>query len=127
MSRFKTPLSRARYLGAAHGGTTHFWHERLTALALLPLTVAFVLVVLKFTQASFMEARQMMIEPFNAAALALFIAISCWHMKLGMQVIIEDYVHSEGRKYTLLIANTFFCVLAAFAALFALLRLSIGL
>lgn len=127
MKKFETPLSRARHLGAAHNGTGHFWHQRLTALALIPLTAAFIFIVLKFVNAPFDQARAMMIEPVNSGVLALLILIAVWHMKLGMQVIIEDYVHSEGRKFFLLIANNFFCALVAFVTLFVLLRLSIGL
>jgi succinate dehydrogenase / fumarate reductase membrane anchor subunit len=127
MSKFQTPLSRARHLGAAHSGTSHFWKERMTSLALIPLTAAFVFIALEFVGAPYEQARLMMIEPWNAGALALFLAISIWHMKLGMQVIIEDYVHTEPLKFILLIGNGFFCALTAFAALFVLLRLSIGL
>jgi len=126
MSRYETPLSRAEHLGAAHGGTKHFWHERLTSLALLPLTTAFIFVMLEFINAPYEQARLMVLEPWNAGVLVLFLLVSIWHMKLGMQVIVEDYVHSEGRKFILLIANNFFCALAAFAILFALLRLSAG-
>jgi succinate dehydrogenase / fumarate reductase membrane anchor subunit len=127
MSEHQTPLSRVRHLGAAHGGTKHFWHERLTSLALLPLTVAFIFVALKFASAPYERARSMMIEPWSVGVLALFLLVSIWHMKLGMQVIIEDYVHKEGRKFLSLIANNFFSALVAFAALFVLLRLSVGL
>jgi succinate dehydrogenase / fumarate reductase membrane anchor subunit len=124
---YETPLRRAHHLGAAHGGTKHFWQERMTALALLPLTTAFIFIVIKFSGAPYEQARLMMIEPWSAGILALFLLVSIWHMKLGMQVIVEDYIHGETLKFLLLIANNFFCALTAFAALFVLLRLSLGL
>ncbi len=108
-------------------GTKHFWQERLTALAAIPLTAAFVFLTVKFIGASYDQARLLLLDPLNAGALALFLLVSAWHMKLGMQVIIEDYVHDEGPKFFLLIANIFFCALLAFASLFVLLRLNLGL
>jgi len=127
MSRYQTPLSRAQHLGTAREGTKHFWHQRLTALANIPLIVAFVCSMLRFVGSTYEQARQMMMEPLNSGLFALLILSVTWHMKLGMQVIVEDYVHSEGRKFFLLIMNNFFCALVAFASLFMLLRLSVGL
>lgn len=123
----RSPLARARHLGAAHGGTQHFKHMRLTALASLPLTLYFISFVASVLPLPYAQVRAALTNSFAAGMLALFVLVNAWHMWLGMQEIIEDYVHGEGLKFALLTANRFFCALVAFAALFALLRLNLGL
>jgi succinate dehydrogenase / fumarate reductase membrane anchor subunit len=126
VSEYQTTLSRVRHLGAAHNGTRHFWRQRLTALANIPLVTVFVFIVLNFAGAPYDQARMMISHPFVSGALALLILSVTFHMKLGMQVIVEDYVHGEALKFLLLIANNLFCALLVFATLFILLRLSLG-
>jgi len=121
-----TPLARVRGLGSAKAGTEHFWHERLTAVAGIPLTIAFVFIVFALLGRTHAAVVQILGSPLVAAIMLLFIANSAYHMKLGMQVIIEDYVHHEGLKLALLVANTFFCVTVGLAAAFAVLKLAFG-
>jgi succinate dehydrogenase / fumarate reductase membrane anchor subunit len=122
----RTPLSRVRGLGAARSGTTHFWHERLTSVAALPLTIGFIVVVLSLLGRNHAAAIQILGSPLVAILLLLFIITSVYHMWLGMQVIIEDYVHHELRKLVLLMANTFFCVATGIASVYALLKIGFG-
>lgn len=121
----RTPLSRVRYLGSAHSGTGHFWHQRVTAVALVPLTIAFVLIVVGLIGRNHAAAAQILGSPFVAIVMILFVIASAYHMRLGMQVIIEDYVHSES-KLTLMMLNTFFSFTIALCCIFAILKLAFG-
>ena len=122
----RTPRARVRGLGSAKSGTTHFWHERLTAVALVPLTIAFIVIVVSLLGRSHATAVQTLGSPLVAIVMLLFVLTGVYHMKLGMQVIVEDYVHDEGWKFTLLIANIFFSVAVGFAAVYAIFKLSSG-
>ena len=122
----RTPRARVRGLGSAKSGTTHFWHERLTAVALVPLTIAFIVIVVSLLGRSHATAVQTLGSPLVAIVMLLFVLTGDYHMKLGMQVIVEDYVHDEGWKFTLLIANIFFSVAVGFAAVNAIFKLSSG-
>ena len=122
--KMSTPLGRVRGLGAARSGTEHFWRQRLTALANVPLTIAFVLIVLALLGHNHAYVVQYLGSPLVAVIMLLFILSVTTHMRLGMQVIIEDYVHDEGAKLALLIASTFFTVAVALASAFAILTLS---
>jgi succinate dehydrogenase / fumarate reductase membrane anchor subunit len=124
-SSMRTPLARVRYLGAAKSGTRHFWHQRVSAVALVPLTVAFVLIVVGLIGRNHAAAAQILGSPFVAIVMILFVIASTYHMWLGMQVIIEDYVHSES-KLTWLMLNTFFCFTIALCCIYAILKLSFG-
>jgi succinate dehydrogenase / fumarate reductase membrane anchor subunit len=124
-SSMRTPLARVRYLGAAKSGTRHFWHQRVSAVALVPLTVAFVLIVVGLIGRNHAAAVQILGSPFVAIVMILFVIASAYHMWLGMQVIIEDYVHSES-KLTWLMLNTFFCFTVALCCIYAILKLSFG-
>jgi succinate dehydrogenase / fumarate reductase membrane anchor subunit len=119
-----TPLARVRGLGPARSGTGHFWRQRLTAIANVPLTTAFVLILIALLGRSHATAIQILASPLVAVIMLLFIFSVILHMRIGMQVIIEDYVHGEGTKLALLIANTFFAIAVALASGFALLMLS---
>lgn len=123
-SRLTSPLSRARGLGAAHHGVMHWWVQRVTAIALIPLTVWFLGSLLSVAQAedSFQVASWLS-SPCVAVAFAALIVALFWHAKLGVQVVIEDYVHCPCAKYSLLLANNFFCWGAALVSLLAILRL----
>jgi succinate dehydrogenase / fumarate reductase, membrane anchor subunit len=122
----RTPLARVRGLGAARSGTKHFWHERLTSVALLPLTIAFVVIVVSLLGRNHAATLQILGSPIVAILMLLFIGAGVYHMWLGMQVIIEDYVHHELRKLGLLMANTFFCIGVGIAAAYALLKIGFG-
>ena len=119
-----TPLKHVRGLGPAKSGTGHFWRQRLTAVANVPLTIAFVLIVVALLGRNHAAVMQILGSPLIAVIMLLFIVSVTTHMRIGMQVIIEDYVHGEGAKLGLLIANTFFAVAVALASGFALLMLS---
>ena len=125
-ARLQTPLARVRGLGAARTGTGHFWQLRLTSVASVPLTIAFVIIVVSLLGRNHAAVVQILGSPLVSIVMLLFIITNIYHMWLGMQVIIEDYVHHELAKLLLLMSNTFFCVLVGMASLYALLKLSFG-
>ena len=122
----RTPLGRVRGLGSAHSGTGHFWHQRLTAISNIPLVIAFVVIVTSLLGRNHAAVVQIIGSPPIAIIMLLFIMSVTWHMRLGMQVIIEDYVHREGKRILLLIANAFFAVAVGLACGFAILKISFG-
>ena len=124
--KIDTPLARVRGLGASRSGTEHFWRQRLTAVANVPLTIAFVVIVVSLLGRNHAAVVQILGSPLVAVVMLLFIATNIYHMWLGMQVVIEDYVHDELMKLSLLMTNTFFCVVVATALFYALLKLSFG-
>jgi succinate dehydrogenase / fumarate reductase membrane anchor subunit len=121
----RTPLSRVRFLGSAHSGTEHFWKQRVTAVALVPLTIIVVSIIVGLLGRNHAAAAQILGSPFVAITIMLFVIASAYHMWLGMQVIIEDYVHSD-LKLTLIMCNTFFCFVIGLSCLYALVKLSFG-
>ena len=125
-TQFRTPLGRVRALGSAKSGTGHFWHQRLTAIANVPLVIAFVLILVSLLGRSHATVVQTLSSPLVAIVMLLFIGSITYHMKLGMQVIIEDYVHDETWKFAAVIANIFFAVTVGLAAVYAILKLSFG-
>ena len=122
----RTPMRRVRGLGAAHSGTAQFWHQRLTSVAGIPLTIGLVLIVIALLGRSHAAAVQILGSPLIAIALLLFIINSAYHMWIGMQEIILEYVHDDRWKLPALIANPFYVVVVAFAAVYAILKLSFG-
>lgn len=123
----RTPLGRVRGLGAAGAGTSDFWRQRLTAIALVLLMVpAIIIIMMLLRESNYAAATQILGSTPAAIVLMLFTIASVWHMKIGMQVVIEDYVHNERLKLVLIIANNFFSVAVALAAIYAILKLSIG-
>ena len=124
IGRMSTPLARVRGLGPARSGTEHFWRQRLTAISNVPLTIAFVFILIALLGRNHAAVMQILGSPLVAVILLMFIFSITMHMRIGMQVIIEDYVHGEATKLALLIANTFFAIAVAFACGFALLMLS---
>ena len=122
----RTPLGRVRALGASHSGTGDFWRQRLTAVAMVLLIVPVIVVVMMLRRSNHAGAAQVLSSPAVAIILLLFIIASCWHMKIGMQVVIEDYVHGEKRKLASIMANNFFCFVVALASVYAILKLSSG-
>ena len=122
--KMSTPLARVRGLGSAKSGTEHFWRQRLTAVANVPLSIAFVFIVIGLLGRNHAAVVQILGSPLVAVVMLLFILSITTHMRIGMQVIIEDYVHDERHKFFLLMANTFFAVAVALASAFAILTLS---
>jgi len=122
----RTPLARARGLGSAKGGTHHFWLQRLTAIALVPLTVWFALSVASLATVDLPAVVTWMKSPLSALLMLSFLLAGFWHMKLGLQVVIEDYVHSEWCKVTCLILNNLVSMFLALASTLAVLKMLLG-
>jgi succinate dehydrogenase / fumarate reductase membrane anchor subunit len=125
-SHLVTPARRVRGLGAAHSGTGHFWHQRVTSVAGIPLTIALVIIIVALLGRSHAAVVQILGSPIVAITMLLFIINSAYHMWIGMQEIILDYVHEEKLKFVSLMANTFFSFVVALASAFAILKLSFG-
>jgi succinate dehydrogenase / fumarate reductase, membrane anchor subunit len=122
----RTPLSRVRSLGASHSGTGDFWRQRLTAVAMVLLMVPVIVVVMMLLGRNQAGAAQILGSPLVAIIMLLFIIASAWHMKIGMQVVVEDYVHNEKLKLAIIMANNFFSIAVALASVYAILKLSSG-
>ena len=127
MSEFKTPLKKARGLGSAKSGTDHFWQQRLTALANVPLVLFLIWFVISHLSATRPEIVAALKNPFISIGILLALISITWHMRLGLQVVIEDYVHSEGRKLAALTLNTFFVFALTAIGAFSILKMSFGL
>ncbi len=123
----RTPLGQVRGLGSARDGTHHWWMQRVTAIANLPLIVFLVIFILSHLGASRADVLASLANPFVAILLALTMISVLWHMRLGLQVVIEDYVHGAAAKLGALLANTFFTAALGVAALYAILKMSFGL
>jgi succinate dehydrogenase / fumarate reductase membrane anchor subunit len=123
----RTPLARVRGLGAARSGTGDFWRQRLTAVANIPLTIAAVVIIILLLGRNQAAVAQILGSPVVAIIMLLFVVSTTAHMRIGMQVIIEDYVHDEIAKLVLVMANTFFTIAVALAAAYGILKLSFGL
>ena len=121
----RSALGKVRGLGSARDGTGHFWHQRITALANIPLTIFLIYVVIANLGSSYQETVAFLANPLVAAALLALILSACYHMALGLQVIIEDYVHTEGLKIAALVANKFFAVAVGLTTAVAVLKLTI--
>ena len=122
----RTPLGRVRNLGASHSGTGDFWRQRLTAVATTLLIIPVIVIVLMLIGSNQAGAKLILGSLPAAIILILFIIASTWHMKIGMQVVIEDYVHSEKVKLVAIIANNFFSFAVALASIYAIFKLSSG-
>jgi succinate dehydrogenase / fumarate reductase membrane anchor subunit len=122
----RTPLARVRSLGSSHSGTSDFWRQRLTAVAMTVLIVPVIVVVLMLIPSNQAGAKQIFSSLPIAIIMLLFIVASAWHMKIGMQVVIEDYVHNEKIKLASVMANNFFCIAVALASIYAILKMSSG-
>jgi succinate dehydrogenase / fumarate reductase, membrane anchor subunit len=122
----RTPLARVRSLGSSHSGTSDFWRQRLTAVAMTVLIVPVIVVVLMLIGSNQAGAKQIFSSLPIAIIMLLFIVASAWHMKIGMQVVIEDYVHNEKIKLASVTANNFFCIAVALASIYAILKMSSG-
>jgi len=122
----QTPLKRVRGLGSAKDGTHHFIVQRITALALIPLSIWFVWLALALVHADFAQARSIVHHPFAAVWLAAFVIAAFWHAQLGMQVVIEDYVHTRWLEVTAQLAVKFFCFAAALTCVLAIARMALS-
>ncbi len=122
----RTPLGRVRSLGSSHSGTGDFWRQRITAVAMTLLIVPVIVVVMMLLSSNQAGAAQILGSPLIAIILLLFIVASAWHMKIGMQVVIEDYIHNEKLKLASVMANNFFSIAVALASIYAILKLSSG-
>lgn len=126
VGKLSTPLAHVRGLGSARSGTGHFWIQRLTAVANVPLTIAFVLILVSLLGRNHAAAAQILGSPLVAIIMLLFILSITAHMRIGMQVVIEDYVHNEQLKLAAIMANNFFSFAVALASIYAILKLSSG-
>jgi succinate dehydrogenase / fumarate reductase, membrane anchor subunit len=122
----RTPLAEVRGRGSAKAGTGHFWMQRVTAIANIPLVVFVVYFIIAHLGVTRAEVAASIANPFVAVVLALAFVSILWHMRLGLQVVIEDYVHGTAAKFAALLFNTFFTAALGVAALYAILKLSFG-
>jgi succinate dehydrogenase / fumarate reductase membrane anchor subunit len=122
----RTPLSRVKGLGAAHHGVEHWWLHRVTAMSNVPLIVSFVIIVAALAGRPYVEAIRILSNPLVALLLILCVISVTNHMRLGLQIVIEDYVHDRGWKLAAVIANNFFAAIIAAACLFSILKISFG-
>ena len=122
----RTPLGRVRNLGASHSGTGDFWRQRLTAVAMTLLIIPVLVIIMMLIGSNQAGAKLILGSLPVAIILVLFIIASAWHMKIGMQVVLEDYVHSEKLKLAAIIANNFFSFAVALASIYAIFKLSSG-
>ena len=122
---FRTPLARARGLGSAKSGTGHFWWQRVTAVALVPLVAWLIGTMVSLVGADLATVQAAIARPWNAILVALFAIAMFWHAKLGMQVVIEDYVHTRWLEIALQLAVIFVCALGALASLYAIARIAL--
>jgi len=121
----RSSLGKVRGLGSAHNGTHHWWMQKVTAVALIPLTIWFVASIVQMTGADHETVTIWISSPVVATLMLLFVVTGIYHLKLGIQVIIEDYIHSEGQKIALQMIVTFSCVALATLAVFSILKIAL--
>ncbi|AMJ55535.1 MULTISPECIES: succinate dehydrogenase, hydrophobic membrane anchor protein [Stenotrophomonas] len=126
MSKFRTPLKNARGLGSSKSGTEHFIHQRLTATALVALTIWFLCLVLSLIGADYVTAVETVSKPWNAILLVGFLVAMFWHAQLGLQVVLEDYIHNSLMALALQTTVKFIAVLGAIVSIFAVARIVFG-
>ncbi len=122
----RSDLGKVRGLGAAHSGTEHFLMQRVTAIANVPLVIFLLYFVISHLGAPRAAVLESLKNPLAAIALSLSIISITWHMKLGLQMVIEDYVHGHGAKITALLLNLFYALGLAAIGLYAILKMSFG-
>jgi succinate dehydrogenase / fumarate reductase, membrane anchor subunit len=122
----RTPLKRARNLGSAKEGADHFWKQRVTGVANVFLGIFLVWLIASLIGADYATVKAKLGNPIIALSMLALIASGTLHMRIGMQTIIEDYVHGEGAKLVCLMLNTFFAAAIALASTFAILKISFG-
>ena len=126
MTDMKTPLAKVRGLGSAKDGTHHWWLQRVTAIANIPLVIFMVISFVGNVGKSHAEWVAWLKQPFASVLVILFIANFVYHMRLGLQVLVEDYVHDHGTKVASMLVLTFACVLIAALSIFSVLRIAFG-
>ena len=126
MSDFRTPIKNARGLGSAKTGTEHFVHQRLTATALVVLGIWFLVFVLSLLGADYVTATAAVAKPWNAVPLVAFLIAMFWHAQLGVQVVLEDYVHHSLLALFVQTTARFIAVLGAIVSVFAVARIALG-
>ena len=126
MADLRSPVARVRGLGSAKDGTHHWWLQRVTAVALVPLVVWFVVSLLRFAPEGQAAARAWLASPITMTMLILAIAVGFWHASLGVQVVIEDYVHAKGWRIGLDMAVKFIAVALTVASIVALFKIAFG-
>jgi succinate dehydrogenase / fumarate reductase membrane anchor subunit len=124
MSSLQTPLHKVRGLGASHSGTGHFWRERVTAAALAPLSLWFLYVMLGLAGTSEVTALQFLAHPWNALLMAAFVSFSLYHAALGLQVVVDDYIHTAGAKLFLLLSIRTALLACWLVSVFAIIRIA---
>lgn len=123
---FRSDLGRVRGLGSAKEGVHHWWMQRVSATALVPLSLWFVIELVAHMGADYAAMRAWLASPVTFGLMALTVGITFYHAQLGLQVVIEDYVHGEGLKLAAILAVKFACALLALAAIVALLIIAFG-
>ena len=124
MNSLETPLHKVQGLGASHSGTGHFWRQRVTAFALVPLGLWFAFAVLGLIDTNEVAILSFLSQPWNALLMAAFATILLYHMSLGLQVVVDDYVHGAGMKIFLLLLIRFFWIATTVTCIFALIRIA---
>ena len=121
----QTPLAAVRGLGSAKSGLHHWWNQRMTAVAMVPLVIWMVSLCILMTGASYQDALAIASHPANATVLILFVAVGFWHAILGLQVILEDYVAAEGLRLVLIIVIRMFAIALAALSILSILRVAL--
>ena len=121
----RTPLGRVRGLGSAHSGVHHWWAQRITSIALLPLTLWFVLSVAGLAGAGYEATLSWIARPWNAVLMLVTLGVTFHHMASGLQVIVEDYLHLEWARMAAILAIKAICLVLALAAALAVLRIAV--
>jgi len=121
---YRTPLKRARGLGSGKTGTDHFWKQRVTAMILAPLAIWFVYTLISLVGVDLATARGIIAKPWNAIIFSVFLVTMFWHAKLGVQMVVEDYVHSRWMEIALALVINFLFGLGAIASLYAVARIA---
>ncbi|WP_455477891.1 succinate dehydrogenase, hydrophobic membrane anchor protein [Bartonella sp. B10] len=123
---FRTELGKVRGLGSAHEGTEHFWLQRLTGFINLPFLVFFIVLMLSLVGKDYSIVRARLSHPVVTVLMGLLMVSVVYHMKLGMQVVIEDYIHHEGMRILFLVLNILFCFILGGVIIFTLLKIALG-
>ncbi len=124
MSSLQTPLHRVQGLGASHSGTGHFWRQRITAIALVPLGLWFTFAILGLVGTNEVAILSFLAHPWNALLMAAFATTMLYHMSLGLQVVVDDYVHGTGMKIFCLLLIRFVMIATTVTCIFALIRIA---
>ena len=120
-----TPLARARGLGSAKSGLHHWWHQRVSAVAMVGLVSWMVVLLLSLVEADYQTALNMLAHPVNATVVVLFVAVGLWHASLGLQVVLEDYVANEGVRLIVILAVKMAASVTAILAILSVLKVAL--